>query len=101
MFERAAVVQVRRDAGGPERVAANCRRQTGVAGSPLDHRQDFAAADPPVRQLAMSIERSEEGSALLTRDAGRGDVRIEVLFRAVMCRHLVELAALLVQPQPP
>jgi hypothetical protein len=55
-----------------------------------------------IRQLVGPAgRRAEEGSLLLIVDAGRGEVFVEVLLELVVRRHLVNLAAFLLQTKPP
>jgi hypothetical protein len=55
-----------------------------------------------VRQQACAAKGgAEEGRFPVLADAGRSDVGVEIGFEVMMRRHLVALAAFLVQPHPP
>lgn len=102
LFDGAAISDERGDSGGTERVAASCGRETGGLGSAFDHPEHVIARQPVNGQFALPIQSAEEWGLLLQQlDTGRLDVRIEVLLRQMMGRHLVALAAFLVQSEPP
>ena len=73
-LNRPTVFQVRRDAGGPERMAAGVYVEAGGLGAPVDHSQHVFASHPVARQLAIAAERGEQRAALVITDARRLDV---------------------------
>ena len=80
----------------PERVAARRRRQTRGRRTALDHRQHTTrrVSDRPVDALKTTAR-------LRVLDPAGDQIRIHGGLGTVMGRHVVPLAALLVQPQPP
>src|SRR6516225_5778944 len=50
---------------------------------------------------SLANRRAEEGSAALITDAGCGEIFIDVGFKFVVRRHVVPLAALFAQSEPP
>lgn len=77
-FHGAAVQKVRRDAGGAEGVAADSFGESRKPGVPLDHPQRVICVHASLCQLAVPVERSEEGSRLLL-DSGLAQVGIDEL----------------------
>ena len=94
-FDRYAVMPVARnvwqhvDAGSP---AAAARR--------LDHGQHGPARERPRAQLARPVDALKQRRLRVLAAAG-GEIRLDRLLGSVVRRHVVPLAALLVQPQPP
>src|SRR4051794_12949549 len=102
LLDGAAGFEVGGDAGGPERVAADPRREPGGGGPPLYHVQGVVAAERrPIEGPGLPVGRPEERPLWVACDACRLDVGIQVGFRVVVGGHLVELAALLVEAEPP
>ena len=102
LFQSSAVGQVVRDAGGPKSVAPDDGRNDGVLRPPANHVVDVAAGDPLREELfRLSLRHSKERSPLLRAKLRRVEIGVEILFQLVVHRHLVELSALLVQPDPP
>ena len=100
VLERPPVRQIRRDARRTERVAARRRRQTRRRRTPLDHRQHHATRQRPAAQAARPVDALEQRRLRLIDPAG-DQIRIHGGLGAVMGRHVVPLAALLLQPKPP
>ena len=77
VFERPAASEVIGDAGCTQRVIADFRFDAGSAGPPLDHPVSIGLrhAMRPARPLS---GRAEQRPVFVVRDAGRGDVFIEV-----------------------
>ena len=96
---RASVRQIRRDARRPERVAARRRRQTRRRRTALDHRQHHAPRQRPTAQAARPVDALKQRRLRVLNPAG-DPIRIHGGLGPVMGRHVVPLAALLVQPQP-
>ena len=102
VLERPAVLEIGRDAGGAEGMAADPDaeaddRRRG-AGSCARRRRGSSAFRSARR---CGQRRSGRGGSCRHRDAGGLDVGIEVGFGLVVRRHLVALAAFLMQPDPP
>src|SRR4051794_38341514 len=75
----AAGLQVGGDAGGPERMAADPRREAGGDGPPLYHGQGIVPAERPVRELAGFPEHGAEQRPLPVGGDARGlDVGVEI-----------------------
>jgi len=83
-------------------VAANLLADTGIACAALHHADCVMSVHRMVCQLPRSsFGSSEEGSLLLLGYACCLDVLMQVLYQIMMGKHLVELAALFVQPNAP
>src|ERR1039457_2369726 len=94
--------QVRGNSGCAERVAPDQGFYSRTTGAAPDHEVDLRLGDTAFRELLrLALRGAEEGSAFLVGDARGVDVRRHVLFEFVVRRHLVALAALLMQPHPP
>ena len=70
-----------------------------LAAAPLDHRQHRPPSQRLTAQPPRTVHALKEGCPRVL-GAARGDVRFERLPGPVVDRHVVALAALLVQPQP-
>ena len=102
VFDRTTILQIRRNASCPEGVAGGGRGEPCLAGSPFDHPQNVRPRHRRISGLVAAIDRAEEGSPLvLFGKAGFGQVSVHIGFGVVVGRHLVKLAALLVQAEPP
>src|SRR4051812_30042330 len=53
------------------------------------------------KDASLADRRPEQGRAALVADPGRGEVLVEVRLELVVRRHLVPLAALLMESEPP
>jgi len=103
-FKRAAVLQISRNAGRPERVIADLRGDACGSGAPLDHRIGVRLGQGSAGELAGRAAVGLEQERLrLVGKACAVDIRMQIGFEIVMARHGVFLAALLVQahPKPP
>ena len=100
VLERPPVRQIRRDARRPERVAARRRRQTRRRRTTLDHRQHHAPRQRPAAQPPRPVDALKQRRLRLLDPAG-DQIRFDRRLGPVMGRHVVPLAPLLVQPQPP
>jgi hypothetical protein len=71
--------------------------------APDDHAPRVLAAHAFLTELpaAAAAQSAEQGRRLVRADAGGGDVGVDIGFQQVVGRHLVLLAAFLVQPHPP
>ena len=89
------------DAGGAESVAADSRADAGRvlrgAGS-CDRRPPATSGGPTARPVGRLAERKRR--AVRAVDAGAVDVVVQLLLQVVVAGHVVQLAALLVQPHP-
>ena len=102
VFERAAGFEIGRDAGRAEHMAAELDLEARFGRAPADHLIGIDTMHRVFRQPAgLAGGRAEEGGLAGVADAGGGEIFIEELFELVMRRHIVALAAFLVQAQPP
>src|ERR1700756_1561354 len=97
----AAIFQVRRDPRAPERMTAGALWQTCLFRPPLDHGPDIIAVHRPLSELAMPVQAAKERPFLIPPQASGFEVHIHIFLGVVMRGHLVALAALLVEPEPP
>jgi hypothetical protein len=75
--------------------------QAGRARPPLDHAVGVLLPHGLVGERAcLAGRRLEQGRVRFSRDAGGGDVFIEVLLQTVVTRDLVLLASFFAQPDP-
>jgi hypothetical protein len=87
VLERAAGLEVRRDAGRPEHVAAELDLEPGFGRAPADH----AIGVDPVHRLVgqhacFANRRAEEGGLAVAADPGRGKVLVDEGLQLVMRR---------------
>jgi hypothetical protein len=104
VLERAAVFQIGGDAGRAERVVADHRADAGSLGPALHHRVRVRLRQWPVAELSRAARNGPEQRPFrFIRDAGAVEIRVQVRLERMVTRHLVPLAALLMQahPQPP
>jgi hypothetical protein len=95
------ILQVRDNAGCPERVAADQSFNAGRGGPAPDHSVYVRLAHPILGELlCLAKDRSEEGSVLLAGHSGHIDVRGEICIEVLVRRHLVALATLLMESYP-
>ena len=100
-LQRPAGFEVRGDAGRPERVIAGLGGDPGRSGSTDDHPVRLALHQGIARQPPRSsLYRTEQRPLRLVREPAAVDVGVQVLLKIVVARHLVPLAALLVEPHP-
>jgi hypothetical protein len=102
VFERAASLQISRDAGCSKRVTADLDLHAALAAAALDHASSVDAVHSVAGELAgATASRAEEGAPFVAGDAGGTNVLIEEGFELVVRRHLVSLAAFFVEADPP
>jgi hypothetical protein len=101
LLQYALVFQVVGDASGPEGVVAGGVAEAGRQRAALDYRQGLAGGEPAVGVPAPPVQAAKQRPPLLAGGAGLVQVGVEEPLRLVVGRHLVVLATLLVQPQPP
>ena len=100
MLQRPAVLQVGSDAGHAKRVTTGGVGQGGAGRAPLDHRQNIFSRHRIFGKFVPFPDRAEERSLLIARDLCRQYPRVQVFGEIMMARHLVALAAFLMQAQP-
>src|SRR5262249_11192130 len=98
MLERATGIQIGRDPGGPEGMAGDAPLETHGSRAPLDHAPGVNTVHG-VRGECPTVPygRAEEGALRVIADAGGVEIGIERGFERMMRRHLVALAAFLMQ----
>jgi hypothetical protein len=101
MFECAAIQQIRRNAGGSERMAAGGVGESGLLSAPLDHLKDIETAHRVTGEIVALVHASKQRLLLFRRYARRLDPVIKVNFQSGVARHLVPFATFFVEPQPP
>jgi hypothetical protein len=102
VFERAAGLEISGDPGRAEHVAAKLAFQSGFGRAAADHLVCVDAVHRPVgKDPGSAGRRAEEGGLAAVPDARRIEIFIKELLELVMGRHLVALAAFLIEPQPP
>ena len=100
-FERALVLQVGGNAGRPERMVSDPGFDAGAARPPLDHAVGVLLPQGLAGEHArLAHRRLEQRRVRISRDAGGGDVFVEVLLQTVVTGNLMLLAAFLVQAHP-
>jgi hypothetical protein len=104
-LQPAAVLEVGRYPGGAEGVAADLGLDAGLAGPPANHPPDIGLEQGIGSQLpGAALDGAEQWPLALLlavlADAGGRNVLLKVAVEIVVGRHLVFLAALLVQPDP-
>jgi hypothetical protein len=102
ILQSAAGFKICRDPRGSKRMAADADTRAEIGGAALDHAPGVNPAHRLFSQHAGAAGGgAEQGSLAGVADAGRHDVGVEIGFKSVMRRHLVALAALLMQAHPP
>ncbi len=95
VFERTAILQVRRDARCAKRMAADQAADTRFKCPPLYHSMHIAPRHLVTRQYPRrSFRRAKQGALLVTLDARRFNVSVKVFFGVVVGQHLVLTTAL-------
>ena len=98
----AAGFKIGGDTRGAERVAADPDARPEIGGAALDHPPGVDAVHRLFGQRSGAASGgAEEGSLAVVADASGFDVGVEVGFKIMMRRHLMALAAFLMQPHPP
>jgi hypothetical protein len=94
LLERAAILSIRRDTGGPKAVVADSGRDTSGLGAPLDHAVGLRLREGRLRELfGAAADGAEQRPLGIVADAGLVDVGREVGFEVVVAGHGVGLAA--------
>jgi hypothetical protein len=100
-FERAAVLEICRDACRPERVVANLRLNVGGRSAAADHGVGIGLGQRrPCQSISPPADRPEQRPFEIVCEAAAVDIGVQVGFKIVVARHFVALAALLVQAHP-
>ena len=102
-LDRSAILQVSRDSGGPESVAACADGKPDAACPPFDHAKHVvgvhsALRDDPAR---LAVECSEQGRVAIASDCRRVKIRVEICLGIMVRRNLVMLSTFLMKSQPP
>lgn len=84
VLDRAAVFEVRGDAGGPEGVAAGGGGEAGVQATAFDHAEYVNPGHGLERKPAIFVYASKQGAFLLAPDAGGFKVGVDVGFGVVV-----------------
>jgi hypothetical protein len=98
-FQPAAILQIIRDAGCPETVAADVGGNAGRPRPAPDHFVDIRLVQTLALQFFFA-PGAKERSAAIGADAGRLQILLQIFFEVVVTGDLVHLAAFFVQPQP-
>ena len=93
MFERAAVLQISRDSGSPQGMAAGGIGETSGLDPALDHVQHIKPGHRPV----ILARAAEERPLFTPSDSGRRNRDIQILLETRTARHLLALAAFFMQ----
>jgi hypothetical protein len=101
VLERAAVQQIRSDAGSSERMAASGVGEPSLLRPALDHLKDVEPAHCIASEIVTLVDASKQRLFLFRRYSGRLDPIIQVDLEARMAGHLMALATFLMQSQPP
>jgi hypothetical protein len=100
-FELAAVPEIFRDPRGPEAVAADLCMYLGIFGAAADHAVNVRLVHGPLGELLCApVGRAEEITFRVRRDPRTFYICLQVLFKAVVARHLVTLAAFFMEAHP-
>jgi long-chain acyl-CoA synthetase len=102
MLQRAAIAEIGGDPRRAKRVIADRRHDVCRRGTPADHASGVGLRHRLLGQHGGAVSRAgaEQPALAVLGDAG-GDVSVQRFGERMMARHLVLLAAFLVQPQPP
>ena len=100
-LERAAVLQVGGDAGGAEGMVPDPGLDAGGLRPALDHAVGVLLPQSVAGEPARSARRGlEQGCVRVLRDAGRGDIFVQIPLQVVVAGDFMLLAAFFVQPHP-
>ena len=92
-LERAAVLQVGGDAGGAEGMVADPGLDAGGLRPPLDHAVGVLLPQSVAGEPARSARRGlEQGRVRVLRDAGRGDIFVQIPLQVVVAGNFMLLA---------
>ena len=101
VLDRPPVLQISRYPRRAERVAARGGGESGFERPALYHPQHVRARHGIRRELPLLVDAPKERRFLFVPDARSFEIRIEVCLGIVVRRHLMALAAFLMQPDPP
>lgn len=100
-FQSPAVLEVGRDAGGPERVIADLGGDACRLRPPLNHGVGLGAGEGRAGEFGgPAPDRAEQRAVRVLADAGPVQVGVQVAFQVVVTGQGHRLAALLVQAHP-
>jgi hypothetical protein len=100
-FQTTAILQVRGNPRRPERVVSDLRMDAGSLCPPADHPIGIRLAHwPACERIGFPDRRAELRSLGIYFEARALDVRFQICVEIVICRHVVALATLFVQPDP-
>ena len=101
LFERAAVLEIGRDPGRPERVVADLRLDVGRRRAAADHGVGIGLGQRRRRQrVRAAADCPKQRPLRIGHEPAAVDVGVKVGFEIVVAGHFVALAALLVQAHP-
>src|SRR5262249_3465291 len=101
LFQRAAVFQIGCDAGCPECVIADPRFDASSSGPPADHRISVCLGEGSSgQQPRIATNGAEQWPLGVPPNAAAIKICLQVTFEVVVARHLMALAALLMQANP-
>jgi hypothetical protein len=102
IFQSAASLEIGGDASGAEGMTADADSRAEIGGAALDHAPGVDAVHRVFRQrVGPANSGAEQGGLAVVADAGGLDVGVQVRFEIMMRRHLMTLAAFLMQTDPP
>lgn len=101
LFQRAAVLEIGRDAGRPEAVVAGFRGNAGGSEAPPDHRVGVGLGERgPGQPPGAAPNRAEQWPLRVVAQARAVEVGDQVLLQIVVAGHGMPLAAFLMEPHP-
>jgi hypothetical protein len=101
MLQRASGLQIRRNAGRAKGVAAGGVGEAGGLSPALDHVQHIKPGHRTFTKPVALAHVAEERPFLAAANSRRCDPGVQVSLETGMAGHLVALAALFVQAEPP
>lgn len=102
LLERAAVLEMGGDPRGPERMIANLGVDAGSRRTAPDHRIGIGLGQGRARKPIGAVPyRAEQRPLVISADAGRIDVGVQIDLEIVVAGHGMRLAAFLLQQQEP
>src|SRR5260370_11667940 len=100
-LETAAILEVRGNPRRPESVVSDFGMDAGSFCPPADHPVGIGLTHRPAcERIRFPDRRAELRSLGIHFEARALDVRFQICVEIVICRHVVALAALFVQPDP-
>ena len=101
LFERAAVLEIGRDARRPKRVIADFRPDIGRCRAAADHGVGIGLGKRRRRQrIRAAADRPKQRPLRIAGEAAAVDIGVKVGLKIVVAGHFMALAALLVQANP-